>query len=81
MVHCFSFSKKSTNSVTVASSTPNFSWLGCEYEELIPASHGECVDGAALGEFEIDGAAFDKLEFVEPAPVFELASEITFASS
>ena len=28
--HCFSFSKNSTSSETVASSTPNRSWLGCE---------------------------------------------------
>ena len=27
--HCFSFSKNSTSSETVASSTPNLSWLGC----------------------------------------------------
>ena len=28
--HCFSFSKNSTSSETVASSTPNLSWLGWE---------------------------------------------------
>ncbi len=77
IVHCFSFSKKSTNSVTVASSTPNFSWLGCEYEELMPASQGECVAGAPLGVFEKDCPAFDKLKFVGLCS----GSELTFASS